>query len=38
MEELIIRVRRLIDTCWESFSSKVGGGLIVINKEASMQL
>ncbi|MFW5879198.1 MAG: hypothetical protein ACOCUV_00080 [bacterium] len=38
MEELINRVRTLIDTCWESFSAKVGGGLITINKEASMQL
>jgi len=38
MEELIKRVRNIIDTCWESFSAKVGGGIISINKEASMQL
>lgn len=38
MEELIIRVREVINTCWESFSAKVGGGLISVNKEASMQL
>lgn len=38
MEELINRVKYIIDLCWESFSAKVGGGLIDINKEASMQL
>lgn len=38
MEELIHRVKRIIDLCWDSFSAKVGCGLIVINKEASMQL
>lgn len=38
MESLIGRVRRMVDTCWESFSAKVGCGLISINKEASMQL
>ncbi|WP_223550523.1 hypothetical protein [Aestuariivivens sp. NBU2969] len=38
MEEFIERVHRLIDQCWESFTEKVGNGLIEINKEASMQL
>ncbi|MCT4582769.1 MAG: hypothetical protein N4A35_15250 [Flavobacteriales bacterium] len=38
MELFIERVRNIIDTCWESFSAKVGGGLISVNKEASMQL
>ncbi len=38
MEELIGRIRNIIDLCWESYSAKVGGGLIDINKEASMQL
>lgn len=38
MEELINRVNNIIDVCWESFSAKVGGGLLNINKEASMQL
>ncbi len=38
MEDLIIRVKRIIDICWDSFSAKVGCGLITINKEASMQL
>jgi hypothetical protein len=38
MEELIQRVRGIINMCWNSFSAKVGGGLIEINKEASMQL
>lgn len=38
MEELINRIRGIIDTCWESYSAKVGGGLILVNKEASMQL
>lgn len=38
MEELIQRVRGLINICWNSFSAKIGGGLIEINKEASMQL
>jgi hypothetical protein len=38
MEELIQRVRGIIDICWGSFSAKVGGSLIDINKEASMQL
>jgi len=38
MEELVNRVKSIIDLCWNSFSAKVGGGLISINKEASMQL
>lgn len=38
MEALINRVKGIIDLCWDSFSAKVGCGLIVINKEASMQL
>jgi hypothetical protein len=38
MDELIQRVRGLIYICWNSFSAKVGSGLIEINKEASMQL
>jgi hypothetical protein len=38
MEVLINRVRSLIDYCWGSFSAKVGGGLMDVNKEASMQL
>jgi len=38
MEALVDRLRRLIDDCWDSFSAKVGGELISINKEASMQL
>jgi hypothetical protein len=38
MEELISRVQDVINNCWESFSAKVGGGLIEVNKEASMQL
>lgn len=38
MEALVNRVRYLIDYCWDSFSAKVGCGLIKINKEASMQL
>jgi hypothetical protein len=32
------RIRKIIDFCWDSFSAKVGGGLIDVNKEASMQL
>lgn len=38
MEDLLIRIHNIINTCWDSFSAKVGGGLIEINKEASMQL
>lgn len=38
MTELIQRVWKIIDLCWESFSAKVGGDLLEINKEASMQL
>lgn len=38
MEQLLSRVNNIINACWESFSAKVGGGLIDINKEASMQL
>lgn len=38
MEHLVNRVKKIIDLCWDSFSAKVGCGLININKEASMQL
>lgn len=38
MEELLNRVLNTVDICWNSFSAKVGSGLISINKEASMQL
>lgn len=38
MEELLNRVYGIVDTCWQSFTAKVGHGLIKINKEASMQL
>jgi hypothetical protein len=38
MEEIIERVKGLIDLCWDSFSAKVGNGLVEVNKEASMQL
>lgn len=38
MEQLINRVKDVIDVCWDSFSAKVGSGLLLINKEASMQL
>lgn len=38
MDQLIFRVKAIIDLCWESFSAKIGCGLIEINKEASMQL
>lgn len=38
MEQLLHRVNNIINICWESFSAKVGGGLIEVNKEASMQL
>ena len=38
MEALINRVKTQIDICCESFSAKVGNGLISTNKEASMQL
>ncbi|SFZ94440.1 hypothetical protein SAMN05428642_104182 [Flaviramulus basaltis] len=38
MEQLVDRVKNIVNICWESFSAKVGCGLIVINKEASMQL
>lgn len=33
-----IRMRRAISIAWEVFGRKVGGGLIPVNKEASMQL
>lgn len=33
-----IRLRRAISIAWEIFGRKVGGGLIPVNKEASMQL
>lgn len=35
---LVKRAEGLVETCWESFSNKVGHGLINVNKEASMQL
>lgn len=38
MEDLKNRVYHIIDICWDSFTAKVGCGLIAINKEASMQL
>jgi len=38
MEQLVNRVKNIVDICWDSFSAKVGCGLIAINKEASMQL
>ena len=38
MDNLVNRVSSIIDICWESFSAKIGCGLIEINKEASMQL
>jgi len=38
MEDLIKRVRNVIDQCWNSFSAKTGSELLVLNKEASMQL
>lgn len=38
MEDLIKRVIDIVETCWQSFSAKVGHGLINVNKEASMQL
>ena len=38
MEDLVNRVKGIVDICWDSFSAKVGCGLITINKEASMQL
>lgn len=38
MDVLIKRVNDIIEICWESFSAKIGCGLIEINKEASMQL
>lgn len=38
MEILINRIHKTINLCWDSFSAKVGCGLITINKEASMQL
>jgi len=33
-----VRLRRAISVAWNVFARKVGGGLIPINKEASMQL
>jgi len=33
-----VRLRRAISIAWEIFGRKVGGGLIPVNKEASMQL
>ena len=33
-----VRLRRAVSVAWEIFGRKVGGGLIPVNKEASMQL
>ena len=33
-----VRMRRAVSIAWEIFGRKVGGGLIPVNKEASMQL
>ena len=38
MDNLVKRVNDIIEICWESFSAKIGCGLIETNKEASMQL
>lgn len=38
MDNLVKRINDIIEICWESFSAKIGCGLIEINKEASMQL
>ena len=38
IEDITSRVNNVVELCWESFSAKVGNGLISINKEASMQL
>lgn len=38
MDDLVRRINSIINICWESFSAKIGCGLIEINKEASMQL
>lgn len=38
MIEFTKRALNLIDLCWQSFSVKVGSGLIEVHKEASMQL
>jgi hypothetical protein len=38
LDDLVKRVNDIIEICWESFSAKIGCGLIEINKEASMQL
>ena len=38
MKQLINRIENIVTLCWESFSAKVGNGIIAINKEASMQL
>lgn len=38
MISLVERVHNIVDICWNSFSAKIGCGLIPINKEASMQL
>lgn len=38
MQQLIARVKEIVNLCWDSFSAKVGGDLLSINKEASMQL
>ena len=37
-ENLPVRMRAAVSKSWLIFSRKVGGGLIMINKEASMQL
>jgi len=37
-DDLRIRAVRMIKNAWEVFSKKVGGGIVQVNKEASMQL
>lgn len=37
-ESFEVRLRQVISVAWHVFARKVGGGLIPINKEASMQL
>lgn len=37
-QDFEVRLRQAVSLAWQIFSRKVGGGLIPINKEASMQL
>ncbi len=37
-EDLAVRMRAAISLAWSLLAKKVGGGLIAINKEASLQL